>query len=366
MLIKEMHIAIDIGLQSINSNKRRLIQPEEKDRILNDCQLEYVKRIIDNSLNAEKSGFEEDQKRYSDISSLKRSASLNLYRDTVDKVFTVLPEDYYIYINSNTNHYYNCNIVNVSTTAINIYGGHVLFTTDNTTNSNKYNNFNIVIYDCNGNESFIFRLSNHYNKQFLNKDSKFEIINITLDIINNNDTYPINIYWEKYNNLYIPNNFIIIIKDGEYIIPKGCIKYNTIVCTYSNIEDDINNFDTINPIMIYDKYSYINNESSPIRLVKSEEVKKLNSTHFGKTIHTSPLCTISNNKLYIYHNNTFYPNSLDLEYIKKPRPMNINTGINCELNEVCQTEIVSLAIQKLQARVIAENYQLSVNENKNI
>ena len=366
MLIKEMHIAIDIGLQSINSNKRRLIQPEEKDRILNDCQLEYVKRIIDNSLNAEKSGFEEDQKRYSDISSLKRSASLNLYRDTVDKVFTVLPEDYYIYINSNTNHYYNCNTNTILTNTFNVYGGNILFPIDETSNVNKYPNFRIVINDSNGDETYEFILSNFYTKNFLNKDSKFEVINTTLDIINNDDNSPIKIYWEKYNNMYIPNNFIIILKDGKYVTSPGYVKYETVYCFYSNMVSYVNTFDIITPIEVFTRYNYTNNESNPVRLVKSEEVKKLNSTYFGKTIHTSPLCTISNNRLYVYHNNTFYPNSLDLEYIKKPRHMNINTGINCELNEVCQTEIVSLAIQKLQARVIAENYQLSVNENKNI
>ena len=79
--VQEMHIAIDIGLQRLDSNREQEIRPEEKDIVLNDTVAKYITGRVRKTGNNQRLGFEDDMDRYHDLEELKRTTDVTLYED---------------------------------------------------------------------------------------------------------------------------------------------------------------------------------------------------------------------------------------------------------------------------------------------
>lgn len=80
------------------------------------------------------------------------------------------------------------------------------------------------------------------------------------------------------------------------------------------------------------------------RLVSNEKVGKILGYPFTKTVHTSPVCAIYNDKLYVYLDDYFTVNSARLSYIRRAIDIDPLNEINCELDEIIHQEIVSLSV----------------------
>lgn len=98
-------------------------------------------------------------------------------------------------------------------------------------------------------------------------------------------------------------------------------------------------------------------------LVKTNEIKLRLDNKFG-TVQSSPISAFADNRIEVYHDNKFDINSIFINYIKKPIPVNWNTNVNSDLPDSIQDLIVQLTA-KLMAGVNGNpNYPQLVNELK--
>jgi len=67
MTVNDMHIAIDLELNKLNSNLYDIILPQEKDYFLNRAQERLIKQYYSPKSNKKGEGFEMSQKRIDDL-----------------------------------------------------------------------------------------------------------------------------------------------------------------------------------------------------------------------------------------------------------------------------------------------------------
>ena len=84
--VKELHIALDQRLQQLNSNRKLVLYPEQKDARLNEAVLQFINNVVSDKTNIKKEGFEDTQKRYDDIEELIRTATLPIYVNESDNI----------------------------------------------------------------------------------------------------------------------------------------------------------------------------------------------------------------------------------------------------------------------------------------
>jgi len=102
---KEFHIAINTGLQQFNTDVYEVYKPQELDLVINKMIERFVKQRFYFGSNPKGKGFEQNQKRYSDLHTLVKTkavavpegADKNEYAKYDETAFD-LPEDYLFYV----------------------------------------------------------------------------------------------------------------------------------------------------------------------------------------------------------------------------------------------------------------------------
>ena len=334
--VKEMHIALDMGLQHINSNRKQSITPYHKDMALNYAVLQFIENRTNPTTNVRKEGLEDTQKRYDDIRELKASVISNTLVD--DNVFAILPKDYYKLISAGARvKYFKSNKVKPNSTRV--YHYYKLKLPNDA--SGKYRNFKIIKYH-NTSSSVIFNSTVENLPDFYTADAKFMLVNSILNTVDEQ------VYWEKWNDVYAKDSFIIIGDSGtSYTI------------TYDG-QTSNSNYNTAQ----YN--SYVNQPGDnlvPIDLISSEHEFESSSNYYtSKNRHYNPKGSIFNNRLVVYENDNFIISFVVFNYYKKPKLINHRTNQSCEIS--VNREIVDLALQKLKAYIKDEGYQHIVNENQ--
>jgi len=80
--------------------------------------------------------------------------------------------------------------------------------------------------------------------------------------------------------------------------------------------------------------------NNPNRLVKYHDKGAFLNHSYG-TVISSPISTLINNKLRVYHDNKFSIYGLKLQYVKTPVVVNYNEGIDCNLPKPLHGKIVT-------------------------
>lgn len=340
---KELHIALDLGLQFINSNRERSIQPEEKDMFLNKAMYQFIDTRISPKLNTKKEGFEATIKRYDDLQELKKTITYPTYIDSseVNRVFCPLPHDYYHLINSRSKLLYNCNYVSKSVESNGIFQ---VIALPLVTNGTDYNSFSITV--------------SYYDNNVLTVSKIVDLGNYTLSTIDDENVFEmINIVLSDFNNL--DGRLELFYKDGAfYLICREPTTSFSLVSAYIYSEPEID----VTVITDLKRYNLTPTMTSPNDLFKSEEIEDMiGEYYYSKNRQLAPCTTINEGNLYVYENNKFAVKNVTFTYIRKPKLINISTNQGCELNKA--DEIVDIAIQTIKGVLGSPTYQHIVNEN---
>lgn len=357
MLVREMHIGIDIGVQKLNSEKLDNFGSEEKDWILNEVQLRFLKTRVNKRSNSKLEGFEDTIKRYLDIEEVIRRRYLNLYNGIdPNEMYAVLPYDTFLFIKSASEVLHDCKDINsniITKTVrkcvvpfnddiINLYKDYKITFDDGTTQT--------VLFDKN---DYVFTSNNVTTNGLIDNDEKFYLVAHVLEVVNRiNPLAKLEVRWENYDTEYYPNSFIFISEDlNSLTIDNQTSSTNNVIYNFTD----------------YDRNGIITSVQSiglkPNRLVKSDELLTLNETPFGNTKYHSPLSTLENGRLNVYHTKRFIFNRVQIQYIRKPRLISLSLNQSCEINDNFHEEIVDEAVQLIQARVNSNNYRNIINEN---
>lgn len=338
--VAEMHIALDMGLQHINSNRKQSISPDHKDMALNYAVLQFIETRISPKSNRKLEGLEETTKRYDDLKDLQKPFKSKVYKDG-SEYFIIFPSDYYRFISAGA--YVKFSKFDHPTAHIsNPIAYQTLAFKDDTSTTQTYVNFTLK----RGN-NVIFDIKDYKGLPDLyNADSKFMIINLILEEVNK--IKDIEIYWETWGDVYLKDNFIIISKDTFYL----------------NYGDSISELvKSINNVLSLTSFSDKGDKLVDIDLISNRDKFSYRSNYYlNKNRHINPLATISRNRLIVEIGDNFIISDCILEYYKKPRLISHRHNQSCEIQ--INREIIDLAVQKLKAYIKDEGYQHVVNENQ--
>lgn len=342
--VKEMHIALDLGLQHIDSNRKQSIGEDHKDMALNYAVLQFIENRTNPKTNIKREGLEDTQKRYDDIKDLKKSTSLVTYSLSDNKVYAILPQDYYKLISIGAKIRFSKFDLPSPYIKSEIKGLVLPFKDDKITSGTTFNNITIT-----RNKKVIFTAKDYVGLPPMYKnDAKFMLINLILEELNKIED--IDVYWERWNKNYRKDSFIIVTSKVED-------SYNI---TYSNQSYDIKE----ELIVTSSKYQDdIGNRLVPVDLISSEnEFEFQTSYHNTKNLHLNPKAVLEDDIIRAYEGEQFVIGNIDIVYYKKPRLISIRHNQSCELR--VNREIIDLAVQRLKAYIKDEGYQHIVNESK--
>ena len=102
------------------------------------------------------------------------------------------------------------------------------------------------------------------------------------------------------------------------------------------------------------------------RLTNSEVIDNVLDYPFSKTRYNSVVSTLRKGKVQVYHDSTFLINSVILEFIRKPRKVNINLNISCDLNPNVHEKVIDLAVERTAAILQAGNLKELMKNNQNL
>lgn len=358
MTVQEMHIGLDQILQKVNSKQTDSFKDQEKDWALNEECLRFIKQRTNPLSNSKHEGLEDTQKRYDDVAELITSATLSSYYRDSNSVFSFLPVNYFSLINDRSSVKDLCNIpfktlipsTEIKKVCI------VPFPNAIETSAPYYNNLSFIKTDDN---TVLFDINNYITtvNGLNSKKEKFYIINLALDIMNKlyplydeygtQNTFGIEIKWENFNGVYYKDSFIFIVTGLPLFTGVTIQPSNTLITS----------IDTL-----FKKFDVINTQEVPNRLCKTEDLYTLLNTNFATTFAHSPISSLSRGKINVHHKQKFILNFVSIDYIRKPRKIDLILNQSCELNPNVHEEIVENTAKRLAGITKGENYQQLMNE----
>lgn len=108
-----------------------------------------------------------------------------------------------------------------------------------------------------------------------------------------------------------------------------------------------------NFILLADKSTTV----SGCKYCQHDDIFELLNDPFNTTKYTKPLYTIIDNNLDIYTDTTFVVGSAKITYLKYPTVVNVLTGVDCDLPLYTHQEIVDMTINSLLEAISDPRYQ---------
>lgn len=342
MNINDMHIAIDLELNKINSNLYDIFLPQEKDYFLNRAQERFVKQRYTAISNPKQRGFEMSQKRIDDLRTL-------LVPNYYDKVYQLSSTDFdfstkgrfyfpddYLFLTSNRSKVYtnDCGTItqNTSTESFNV----ALVDIPNTTTN--YAGLSITV---DGNN--IFNVGTNPEIASYTTEDKSLLIDLILNTLTVNN-------WKFYSSFKNLSSDIVGVKttSGGIVVDlnETSVGYDTAVKSYT-----------------YFTASGGNDLVVPNRFIQQDDVYIVQQDPFNKTsVNDGPLCIIHNNSIDVFFEpNKFIVKEIAISYIRKPKLMSLSNNQSCELAEHTHAEILRDAVNLMLENIEANPQRLQTS-----
>jgi hypothetical protein len=351
MTVQEMHIGVSQWLQKINAKDTDSFQSSEIDWALSEECLRFIKQRSNPLSNTKHEGFQSTQKRYDDLQELITPAKLSAYYLDDDTVFSFLPQDYFALINDRSLVKNLCSSPLNSVQSIIEYKKITVvnFPIPIETSSPFYIDLRFLINGTN----VLFDVNNYITliNGINNITERFYIINLALEVMNKYSPL-LEVRWENFDGNYYPNSFIFISKDTSFT-------------GISMQLAGTGGATTVFPFFTsgYKTYVLQSTKQVPNRLTKTEDLYVLLDSSFGTTIVSNPLSSLAKGKINVHHRQKFILSFVNIDYIRKPRKIDLILNRSCELSSNVHEEIVENTARRLSGITKGDNYQQLINEN---
>ena len=384
-----MHLAIQQGVDKINSLQADMLLPQEIDIELNKTQDRFINTRYGKN-NKYGKGFEESQKRIDDLRTLvveysnavayKEQYATKIWIDTFR-----LPIDYLYLVSQRSEVLYDdCKPISFSIQSNN--ASFVYFKI-------PFNNFH------DGGTTYIKRMrmvadtsnttlgdvamlnfspSNDYT--YPADDSALQLA--ILDPAN--WTSGFEWYWGTYEHLDFPGHFIVKVDTNVHAwlnydstVTNTVSGVNVVTQAIGRMPSATSLADPINSTteVIYDDLNLLESrvlqkgdrEYALNKFVQHDDISKLIEDPFNTTKYTAPLTTIRSNYIDLYTSDIFIIDRVKITYIRKPQKISLSLGIDCELPEHCHQEIVDMTVSSILEGISDPRYkahQLEVSKNE--
>jgi|TARA_R110000772_G_scaffold35255_1_gene85113 hypothetical protein len=374
MNVNEMHLAIQQGVDKINSLQADLLLREEIDIELNKSQMRFINTKYGKN-NKYRKGFEESQKRIDDLRSLVREyeAPTN-YKEALGTKFHIdsfsLPYDYLYLVSTLTRSHINDNCTRITydleeAEPIQFF---TMSLANVVLNGNTAIADSLVMFEDATNltlgQAILWQNNNNY---IFPQDS-----NAVREDIIQNPGIGFNIYWEQYGDLNYPGSFIIIPNpdvhpwlnwDGSIGTVTSLAHVDSAGTQFQNIGLQYSQAFLGAKRTLQDPTEV----SSGSTFIQHDDIFTLLTDPFNTTKYTDPLYTIRGNALDLYTNDIFIIDAVKITYIRKPSKISLSLGISCELPEHCHQEIVDMTVASILEGIGDPRYstqQIEVNKNE--
>ncbi len=341
MTVKDMHIEINQSTQLVAANRSRKWYPEEIDWVLNKIMGRFIEGCLVPRSNGS-GGFQVDQVRADDIRAVIVSGKrLKTYIETENTYIAYLPPDYnYLISDASFTFPTNCGeppqekeqvlylqtIEQKQTAKVSsqfyesveliMQGVHIQVPEDLPYNYDLYNGYT-------DKQDIIF-----LTPYLLWKANKWELGQVSKP----------GLYWEKFGKLYIPNTFINVLETSPITLAS---------LEFDGISETIPDTQTVT--LKYhdaDNHKFHSNRLTPSNLIAS-----MRGSAFYKTSYISPISELESNLLRIYSDKSITVCGAEISYIRKPQPISLHLGTDCELSETVHQKICDLTTEYMQSRV---------------
>jgi hypothetical protein len=351
MLVQEQHLRIDIELQKLNSHLYDNIDDYTKDVLLTIAQYDLVRARTSRDLNHKQEGAQDTNKRYEDISNLMRIETLPVYKFDDIRRIALLPDDFFIFDSSLSNTVYDCKGLSKNEISSPIY--YSLLKMSDTPSPSHYGTYRITFTNNTGTYTLFDAATTPLNNGFNLEAEKFILINYIIDYVNQDlggNGYGIKIYWERFEKMYKPNTFIII-------VDSTVLNVDSSITGAASISSSVLNFPYFSMVLPQNK-----KETTCVnRLNKSLDNRRLLTKSFGKSKYSSPCIELYGKSVLIYVDDKFDLSSLELTYIKRPSAISLQLNQSCELS--FPDEVVSHAVKLISSYIESGNLQQIINSN---
>ena len=374
MNVQEMHLAIQQGVDKINSLQADLLLPQEIDIELNKSMIRFINTKYGKN-NKYRKGFEESQKRIDDLRSLVREYEApTLFKEVLGAKFQIdtftLPPDYLYLVNTLARVHRNNTCTEVDY-FLNEPTPLLFFTISLDAfvcNNNSSIADSIIMYedasDLTQGSAIVWQNNNSY--QFPQ-----DINSVRGDILENPGS-GFTIYWEQFGELNYQGQFIVVPDPNVFSWLEWDASVGT-VTTLVNVASGGSHLQSQTPL-----YSAANLKekrvlnSDPVEVTVSstfaqqDDIFTLLTDPFNTTKHTDPLYTIRGNAIDMYTSDIFIIDAVKITYIRKPKEISLSLGVNCELPEHTHQEIVAMTVASILEAISDPRYQsASVEVTKN-
>lgn len=360
MTPREVHIAVDLGLQKLGSFAYENIKPEFIDYAFNRMGDQYIiERTTSSSPQAQ--GFEDTVNRLSSVRELVTEFSPIIYEDiSIKRQAAVLPYNYFSYVEAQAAVVYACDdsTLTYSITTSPEYIATISFKVSDFGTPPSPPFANTRIYKViSGTPTKIFDFSD-FSTGLVDVEEIFTVINKVLDEINRTQS-TLKVYWENYRGVFYPNQFVFVTSDNTLAGQSVKIEYTAVLNSTGGFNTSNYNKPVAGTGVNYaEKDTYC-------RLLSNEDAWHMIAHPFGTTSPDSPILTITNDKITIFINKRFILKGLTLKYIRKPRRMSLPLNQSYEIQDLRALEkIIDMTVEYLSATITAQSYQPLTAENQ--
>lgn len=378
MNVQQMHLAIQQGVDKINSLQADMLLSEEIDIEINKSQIRFINTKYGKN-NKYGEGFEQSQKRIDDLRTLVREFETpTTFKEQYDSKFWIdtfmLPSDYMYLVNQRSKLWINnCNNVSWNIQ----YPDPVEFFT-----------MDLSTFVCNNNTSFVDTIVMYENvldsvngtptgtaSLWTNPGGynfPADIDAVKADILANVGA-GFSVYWEQHGDLFYPGEFIVVVNTNNHswFNWDSSLGFQTTLIGLDASNVHISSTTPVHSDTAFDSKRVASNATERItsinRFSQQDDIFKLLEDPFNTTKHTSPLSTVRGNFIDVYTSAIFIIDTVKITYIRKPRVISLSLGISCELPEHSHQEIVDMTVSSILEGISDPRYkshQIEVNKNE--
>jgi len=379
-----MHISLRQTVDRINSQRADQLLDEEIDLELNRAMQRFINQRYGKN-NVYQEGFEESQKRIDELRTLlvEYEAGVTFKEElSPGKIFVdqfQLPKDYMYLVNQRSKIFTeNCQ---------------PLVSTYEPADDIHYFTFNFLQLMVNGNE-FVDSIRIQ-NTEFGTNPTTFPTVwqassqlvsfgyvpqaypswyeHVVVDMLTNPQP-GFEIYAESYGPLNFPGQFIVVVDvdgPGDFFNWDGSGGFDP---TPLVSVDSSNNQLAFVPPHFHDQSGILTRvpNSNTVtedtvlnKFSQQDDIYRLLDDPFNSTTHTSPLTTIRGNFIDIYTNAIFITSSAKITYLRKPQPISLSLGYNCELPDHTHEEVIAMAASSILEESSDPRYKTQLGEAMN-
>ena len=372
MNVGQMHLAIQQGVDKINSLQADMLLPQEIDIELNKSLIRFISTRYGKN-NTYRKGFEENQKRIDDLRSLVREyegsttfkgqINNNIWADT----FRFPPD--YMYLVSQQSVVVskkNCKPISYTTTSL------------NTGLVQPYFKIGLSEFVCNDSTEIadsivLFEDINDLTQGQVTIWSNpavpgpfvfpQDIGQLITDVVSSPPT-GVEIYWEDFNTLSFPGQFIVIIDTNVISWFEWDLSIGTVstLAALNSTSTALKTATGNNAIMDYNEKrrassSHVHSNTVGNTYVQHDDIFTLLNDPFNTTKKTDPLTTIRGNNIDIYTNDIFIIDAVKITYIRNPKKISLSLGIDCELPEHTHQTVVDMTVSSILEGISDPRYK---------